>query len=461
MDKNLGAFFNPKTVAIIGASADAGKVGHIVFKNFAEEGFAGKVFAVNPHPAPILGHKPFKSITEIPDEIDLAVIVTPAKTVPKILTECSQKKVKSVVIISSGFKETGKQGEKLEMQLKEIIQKHKLSVVGPNCLGIYDTNTEVDTLFLPAYRMGRPSKGNVAFVTQSGAFGSVILDWAAQEGFGVSKFVSYGNAADVDEIDIMEYLHNDPETKVIVMYMEGANRAKELISTGRKISSHKPILCLKAGSSLRGVQATQSHTGSLAGADEIYYAAFKQAGIIRVASIEEMFDYARVLATQPPMPGNKIAIITDGGGFGVMATDYAEQNNLAVQETSEQTKKKMMKCTLPFATLKNPVDLTGSASGAMYKCSIEACMQDKNIDGLLVILLFQPPNIESDVVQHVIELKAKYKKPMVVCSAGGEYTKVHRDILERSGIPTYPTPDRAIKALAILNKYAQIKSRKA
>jgi len=461
MEKNLDAFFNPKTVAVIGASADAGKVGHIIFKNFAEEGFAGKVYPVNPHPAPVLGHKPVKSVLEIPEEVDLAVIVTPAKTVPKILAECGQKKVKSVVIISSGFKEIGKEGAKLENQLKELTQKYRLSVIGPNCLGVYDTNTEVDTLFLPAYRMGRPQKGNVAFVTQSGAFGSVILDWAAQEGFGVSKFVSYGNAVDVDEIDLMNYLHKDEGTKVIVMYLEGANRAKELISAGREISKSKPILCLKAGSSMRGMQATQSHTGSLAGADEIYSAAFKQAGIIRVANIEEMFDYSRALATQPPMPGNKIAIITDGGGFGVMATDYAEQNGLSVQEISEQTKKKMMKCTLPFATLKNPVDLTGSASGAMYRCSIEACMQDQNIDGLLVILLFQPPNIESDVVQHVIELRAKYKKPMVVCSAGGQYTEIHRDILERSGIPTYPTPDRAIKALAILNKYAQIKSRKA
>ena len=457
MSKNIDSLFNPKTVAVIGASAAPNKVGHIIFKNFAEGGFAGKVYPIHPSGEPVLGHQSFKSVLSVPEEIDLVVVATPAKTVPKILSECGLKKVKSVVIISSGFREIGKDGARLEAQLKEIIQKHKLPVVGPNCLGIYDTNSEVDTLFLPAYRMGRPAKGPVAFITQSGAFGSVILDWAAQEGFGVSKFISYGNAVDIDEIDLMEHLNSDPETKVIVMYLEGANRAKELINAGKKITPIKPILCLKAGSSMRGLQATQSHTGSLAGADAIYSAAFKQAGIIRVENIEEMFDYARVLATQPPMAGNKIAIITDGGGFGVMATDYAEQNGLQVQEISEQTKKKMMKCTLPFATLKNPVDLTGSASGAMYKCSIEACMQDKNIDAVLAILLFQPPNIESDVIAHLIELKAKYKKPMVVCSAGGHYTEIHRDILERSGIPTYPTPDRAVKALAVLNKYTTIK----
>lgn len=257
----------------------------------------------------------------------------------------------------------------------------------------------------------------------------------------------------------MEYLGTDIETKVITMYIEGAHRARDLIEVGKKVSKLKPILCLKAGSSKRGMKATQSHTGSLAGSDEIYSAAFKQAGIIRVQTTEEMFDYARALATQPLMKGNRIAIITDGGGFGVMATDYAEQQNLIVEEISAQTKKRMQKCALPYATLGNPIDLTGSATGGMYKCAIEACMEDKNIDGILTILLFQPPNIESDVVSHLLGIKSKYQKPMLVCSAGGNYTQLHRDILERSGIPTYPTPDRAIKSLAILNKYAQIKAK--
>ncbi len=459
MTKNLTTFFSPKTIAVIGASADASKIGHIIFKNFAEGGFAGKVYPVNPSAELILGNPAFKSVTEIPEEVELAIIVTPAKVVNKVLAECGTKKIKSVVIISSGFKEIGKEGTRLENDLKKTIEKYRLNVIGPNCLGVYDTTSEVDTLFLPAYRLGRPQKGSVAFITQSGAFGSVILDWAAQEGFGVSKFISYGNAIDVDEVDLMEYFLSDEETKVITMYLEGANRAKELINIGKKVSSVKPVLCLKAGSSARGTLATQSHTGSLAGADEIYSAAFKQAGLIRVSTIEEMFDYARALSTQPLMKGNKIAIITDGGGFGVMAADYAEQEGLVIQDIAEKTKRNLSKCVLPFATLRNPIDLTGSATGAMYKCSIEACMQDKDIDAVLVILLFQPPNIESDVVSYLVELKTKYSKPMLVCSAGGNYTQLHRDILERSGIPTYPTPDRAIKSLSILYKYNQIKSK--
>lgn len=459
MAKNLDPFFNPKSVAIIGASRNPSKIGHIVLKNFVEDGFAGKIFPVNPEADQVLNLKSYPSVKAVPDELDLAVILTPAKTVAEILKECGEKKVKAVSIITSGFKEIGPQGAKLESQIEQIIQKYKLNVIGPNCLGVFDTNSQVDMLFLPAYRLGRPQKGPIAFVTQSGAFGSVILDWAAQEGFGISKFISYGNAIDVDETDLLEYLGTDIETKVITMYIEGAHRARDLIEVGKKVSKLKPILCLKAGSSKRGMKATQSHTGSLAGSDEIYSAAFKQAGIIRVQTTEEMFDYARALATQPLMKGNRIAIITDGGGFGVMATDYAEQQNLIVEEISAQTKKRMQKCALPYATLGNPIDLTGSATGGMYKCAIEACMEDKNIDGILTILLFQPPNIESDVVSHLLGIKSKYQKPMLVCSAGGNYTQLHRDILERSGIPTYPTPDRAIKSLAILNKYAQIKAK--
>ncbi|HIJ98549.1 TPA: CoA-binding protein [archaeon] len=459
MTKNLDLFFNPKSVAIIGASRNPQKIGHIVLKNFVEEGFAGKVFPVNPDADQILNLKSYPTVKDIHDDVDAAVILTPADVIAKILKDCGEKKIRAVTIISSGFKEIGSRGEKIESELKKIIEKYKINVIGPNCLGIFDTTSQVDMLFLPAYRLGRPQKGTIAFITQSGAFGSVILDWAAQEGFGISKFISYGNAIDIDEIDFLEYLGNDQETKVITVYLEGANRARELIEIGKKVSKIKPILCLKAGGSKRGAAATQSHTGSLAGSDEIYSAAFKQAGIIRVQTIEEMFDYARALATQPLMKGNRIAIITDGGGFGVMATDYAEQEGLIVEEVSEQTKKKMMKCTLPFATLHNPIDLTGSASSAMYRCALEATMADKNIDALLVILLFQPPNIESDVIAHLLEVKSKYQKPMLVCSAGGNYTQLHRDILERSGIPTYPTPDRAIKSLAILYKYTQIKAK--
>ena len=228
MAKNLGPFFNPNSVAIIGASRNPQKIGHIVLKNFVD-GFAGNIYPINPEADQILNIKAYPSVKAVPEELDLAVVLTPAKTVAEILKECGEKKVKAVAIITSGFKEIGQQGVKLEAQLEQIIKKYKLNVIGPNCLGVFDTASQVDMLFLPAYRLGRPQKGPIAFVTQSGAFGSVILDWAAQEGFGISKFISYGNAIDVDETDLLEYLGNDPETKVVTMYIEGAHRARDLM----------------------------------------------------------------------------------------------------------------------------------------------------------------------------------------------------------------------------------------
>lgn len=457
MKKNLKPFFKPKSVAIIGASHNPLKIGHVIVKNFIQNSFSGKVYLINPNPTPILGRKTYPSVSNLRGKIDMAVVAVPAKYALKVVEECGEAKVKAITMITSGFREVGAEGEKLEEKLKTLIKKYNLSLIGPNCLGIYDSSSQVDTLFLPSYRLGRPSKGPIAFITQSGAFGSAILDWSAQEGFGMSKFISYGNAADVDEVDLLEFLGKDKESKVISMYLEGAHRAKELMKVAKKVSKKKPVLCLKAGRSESGIKAAHSHTGSLAGSDNIYSAAFRQSGIIRVDTIEEMFDYARALANQPLLHGNRIAVITDGGGFGVMASDFAEDSGLELPALSEETKAKIKKVVPEYATLLNPIDLTGSASGEMYKVAIEACMQDSEIDGVFVILLFQPPNIESDVISFLIEINNKSSKPMLVCSAGGTYTQLHCGILEKAGIPTFPTPERAVKAMAILYKYAQIK----
>lgn len=457
--KNLDKFFNPNSVAIIGASHDTGKIGHVITKNFLHSGYDGKIYPINPNTEPILGLETHASVKDVKEKIDLAVITVPSRVVAKVLEQCGQKKVKSAVIITSNFKEVGGEGIKKEEELKRIIKKYKINVIGPNCLGIYDAYTGVDTLFLPAYRMGRPDKGGIGFITQSGAFGSVILDWGSQEGFGVSKFISYGNAADLDEADLVEYLGSDDDTKVISMYIEGVHRGRKLMKAAETISRKKPILCLKSGRSTAGTRAAHSHTGSLAGADEIYTAAFKQSGIMRVNTIEEMFDYSQALASQPPMKGNRIAIITDGGGFGVMASDFAEEYGLRLPQLSKETQNTMRKKLLPYASLTNPIDLTGSATGDMYGVALEACMKDKNIDGMLTILLYQPPNIESDVVQTVLAASERAKKPMLVCSAGGTYTQLHVDILEKSGIPTFPSPARAVKAMAALYEYHKIRKK--
>jgi len=457
--KNMDYFFNPKSVAVVGASHNPLKIGHVILKNFVYGGFDGKIYPINPNPEPILGLQTYTSVKKLQKRIDLAVIAIPAKAVPKVMRECGEAKIKAVCVITGGFREIGGEGEKLESELRKIIKKYNMTVIGPNCLGVYDSKSEVDMLFLPSYRLGRPTKGPIAFLSQSGAFGSAILDWSAQEGFGMSKFISYGNAIDVDEVALLEYLGSDKASKVISMYIEGAHRAKELMKVAEKITRKKPVLCLKAGRSKAGTKAVYSHTGSLAGSDKIYSAAFKQCGIMRVDTTEEMFDYARALACQPLPKGKRIAIITDGGGFGVMASDFAEEHGLELSSFSKETVKRLRKATTPYASLHNPIDLTGSADGDMYKAAIEACMEDKSVDSVLVILLFQPPNIESDVITALLELNAKYNKPMLVCSAGGTYTQLHRDILERSGIPTFSTPERIVKSIAALYRYSRIKKK--
>ncbi|MAF89357.1 MAG: CoA-binding protein [Euryarchaeota archaeon] len=450
--------FNPESIAVIGASHNPHKVGSIILKNLKEGGFTGNLYPINPDTSPILELKTYSSINRVRGTVDLAIISTPANTVPKILEDCGRSGVKAAVIISSGFKEIGEKGEKLEEELRKTIERHEITVVGPNCLGVYDVDSGIDSIFLPSYRMGRPKHGNISFISQSGAFGSALLDWSAEEGFGISKFVSYGNAIDVDEVALLEYLGNDKDTKVISMYLEGANRARDLIEVGKKVTQKKPVVCLKVGRTEAGVKAAASHTGSLAGSDEIYSAAFKQAGIIRAETIEEMFDYSRAFATQPQLKGKKIAIITDGGGFGVMAADSAEKHGLQLAELSKKTKKFLKKELVPYASLNNPIDLTGVANEEHYSAAIDACMADPKVDCVLVILLLQPPNVSSDVIETLIEINSQHRKPMLVCSAGGRYTKTHTDILEDSGIPVFPTPDRAAKAMATLYKYSKIKN---
>jgi len=457
--KKLDAFFYPKSIAIIGASNNPTKLGHIVLKNFVDNGFRGDLFPINPKVKEILGLKSYSSISRVPKPVDHAIILVPAEHVLKVVDQCGRKKVKAVTIISSGFKESDEAGVQREEQLKILLFNHKMRLIGPNCLGVYVPSTKVDHIFLPTYRLGRPKHGSIAILSQSGAFGSSVLDWAAEQDIGISKFVSYGNAADVDEIDLFNYLADDKDTKVISIYLEGANRPKKIIPTAKKIVGKKPILVFKAGSSQHGQRAVQSHTGSLAGADKIYSAAFKQCGMIRVFGIEDLFDCARALSMQPLPKGNRIAIITDGGGFGIMATDTAEKEGLEIAELSKETQQIIKRSIPSFGSAKNPVDLTGSADGKMYGKALEACLADPNIDGVVLILLFQPPHVESDVVDSITSIHSKSKKPLVICSTGGRYTQVHREILDQAGIPTYPTPERAVRAMSVLYDYSLIKKR--
>ncbi len=454
--KRLDYFFEPKSVAIIGASHNPEKLGYVILSNFVGISSKMKIYPVNPDTTPILGLKVYKSVLDIKDDLDLVVIVVPAKIVPKVLRECVKKKIEAIIIISAGFSEVGKEGKKLEMECKRIIEGSRTRILGPNCIGVYDPYSHVDTLFLSRERCGRPKKGNIAFVSQSGAVGSTILDWLSEEGIGISKFISYGNAIDVDESDLIEYLGEDEKTKVITVYLEGIERTgRKFMEIAKKVSRKKPIIVLKSGKTKKGMKAVLSHTGSLAGSGKIYSAAFKQVGVIEANSWEELFDFARAFSTQPLPKGNRIAIVTDGGGFGVLATDEAERQGIELPEPSEGLKKKFSRVMPPYAIYHNPIDLTGDANAERYRVVIEACLKSKEFDGVIAITLFQVPTLEKDVVNELIELHKRYKKPLLTCAAGGKFTRELSEKLMEGGVPVYPTPERAVKAMKALVEYGK------
>jgi len=450
----LDCFFRPKSVAVIGASHVQGKFGQIIFENFIREGFTGKVYPVNPNTEPIMSREVYASVEKLPEKVDLAVVVTPAGTVPKILAECANAGIKSIIIISSGFSEIGRTGKELEDKCKKIIEKHRLCVIGPNCLGVYDSSSKVDTLFLSRSRLGRPKEGNIALISQSGAVGSAMLDWLSEQGTGISKFVSYGNAAGVNESDLLEYLANDENTKVIVSYIEGIKSdGKEFIEIAKKVTKKKPIIILKAGKTKKGTEAVASHTGSLAGSAKIYSAAFKQSGIIEAESWTELFDLAQAFASQPLPNDNKLLIVTDGGGFGVLATDESERRGLELKEPSKRMKANLKKKMPNYVSLHNPIDLTGDATAERYEIALEEGL--KEFDGVVVITLFQVPTLDDKVVSIISNLSKKYKKPVLCCAAGGDYTNKAVKKMEESGIPTYLTPESAVRAFDAMLKYSK------
>ena len=453
---DLEHFFKPSSVAIIGASKEPKKFGHVIFKNFVRSGFKGKTYPVNPKSENILGFKTYASLKEIPDDLDLAVIAVPAPLVPKQIDECLSKKVKTAVIISGGFKETGEKGEKLECEIKEKTLGSNLRIIGPNCLGVYDPYSMVDTMFLPTYRLRRPKLGSIAFISQSGAFGSAILDWAASQDIGVSKFISMGNKIDVDEVDLLSYLADDPLTTCIAVYVESIERGREFLKIASKVTENKPIVVLKGGKTTEGATAALSHTGSMAGSARIYDGVFEQAGAIQAASVDELFDCARALAYQPvPKSQKNLAIITNGGGFGVISTDEASKLGIKLASFSPETTK-ILKENLPdYASPRNPVDLVGDADVERYRMALNAVSSDPNVGIILVIALLQTSYLESDVVDAITESQANYGKPIVVCSTGGDFTQILNKMLEDDHIPSYVTPERAISAANALLRYGK------
>lgn len=469
--KQLDAFFNPHSIAVVGATKKINKAGHVIFKNFVENKrrsvFKGEIFPVNPYEDSILGFPCCPSVKNVPGELDLVVIVVPADIVPGIMSDAASKKVKAVAIISSGFGEVG--NHELENQIVTIAKKAGIRVLGPNCLGVYDSKTGVDMLFLPETKVlttgeevvatPRPIPGNIAIVTQSGAFGVSALDYLAGRQIGVSKFVSFGNKCDVDEAEMLNYLLHDEETKVMLLYVEDIKSGRQFLKVAKQVSKKKPIVALKAGKTKAGARAAASHTGAIAGSDEIYDAVFVQTGILRAKDMEEFFDAGKALAMQLPATGKNIGIITDAGGPGIMAADECELKGLVVKRFSEETMQKFEKLKeeekLPrFATNVNPVDITGSGTSEMFELAAKIVFQDSEICGIILLGLHHTPALQEDYIDRVAKVASKYEKPIVACDIGETEMALHtRFRFDKLGIPAYSSPEDAARAMNALVRY--------
>ncbi|MDE1804911.1 MAG: CoA-binding protein [Candidatus Micrarchaeota archaeon] len=447
----------PQSVAIIGASSNPVKVGYVILNNYIEEGYQGRLYPINPNDDKILGLKAYKSVLEVRDRIDLAVIAVPAAIVPKVLEECGRAKVRSVVVVSGGFAEIGDQ--KLEDKIVAIANKYKMPMIGPNCLGVMDPRSRIDTLFLPTFKLSKPKIGGVSFVCQSGAVGSTVLDLIAKEGFGLSKFISYGNAAQVDEVDLFEYLMEDDETKVIIMYIEGVKRGREFFEIGKRLSMKKPVVVLKGGVTEGGAVAAHSHTAALAGSHEAYDAVFRQCGFAIARDLTELLHYGKIFASEIEPKGDRIAIITNGGGTGVLTTDAVFNAGLKMAEFSSQTKSTLKKKMPSTVNIANPLDLVGDADDRRYEDALNLLAQDKNVEMLIVIALFQTPGADEKLSERLVHLKSSIDKPMIVISIGAGYTEERKIFMENNGLPVYDSPAAAANSLAELLKYAKYKKK--
>ena len=445
---DLDNFFNAGSVAIIGVSRDPNKVGHVILRNFVDGGFQGKIFVVNPNADTILNHKAYKSVTEIEEKIELAIIAIPAALVPQAVIECGRKKIKDVIIVTSGFKEEG--NYRLDKKVEALLKKYKIRCIGPNCLGCFDAHTKLDSLFLPRYRLSRPKEGGISFVCQSGAVGSAILDLATEQGYGFSKFISYGNAMSIDESDLIEYLGNDEKTKVICLYVEGIKDGKKFMRIAREVSKKKPIIAIKGGTTEQGAKAIMSHTGSLAGSADIYRGAFKQCNVIIADTLGDMFRFAKILEKCMKPRGKRVQVITNGGGYGILSSDAIVKNDLQFAKLSKESLKLLKKLNLKT---ENPLDLLGDATTTKYKAALDIAMNDPNVDIILLIALYQTPLITTDIVDVIIEANDLKKKPIIVVSTGGEFTELLKKNVEANNVPCYTFPEEAVEAIKKLVEY--------
>lgn len=445
----LDMFSHPRAVAVVGASRDPGKLGYGILSNVIQYGFSGDIYPINPKAEEILGLPCYPSVLGVDGPIDLAVIVVPHRFVAATLKDCGQKGIKGVIVISAGFREAGLEGVRREKELIAIARKHGMRLIGPNCLGVIDTHCPLNASFAA----GMPPTGEIAFMSQSGALCTAILDWALAKSIGFSRFVSLGNKADIDEIDLLEAWEKDRHTKVILIYTEGLTDGQRFIEVARRVTKSTPVVAVKSGTTNAGSRAVSSHTGSLAGSEQAYRAAFSQAGVVRAESIEEMFDFSTAFSYQPPLRGGRIAIVTNAGGPGIMATDALERAGLQMASLSAKTIETLQSGLPAASNIYNPIDVLGDALADRYSLALEAVMQDDDVHGVMVILTPQVMTQIKETATVVGQIAAQYDKPVMGCFMGEAKIGVGIKVLNRYRVPNYSFPERAANALRAMRGY--------
>ncbi len=465
--KDLDAIFSPESVAVVGASATPGKVGHDIFVNILKGGYQGTLYPVNPKAKSISSVRAYATIGDLPEAPDLAMIILPPHLALQAVKDAIDKDVKGIVIVSAGFKEIGGQGLETENKIVALCREAGVRLVGPNCLGVI--NPLADVSLNASFSIRMPKPGNVSFMSQSGALCTAVLDFAADREFGFSKFISIGNKADVDEVDLLRYFHEDPNTEVILIYVEELQRGQEFIKAAKEITggdiNPKPILVIKSGRTRAGAQAAASHTGSLAGSEAVYDAIFDQAGIIRVDGIDELFDFATAFAyknenalgklrRKVPL-GNRIAIVTNAGGPGIVATDMTVVSGLELARFSEETLASL-KSHLPVtANVHNPVDVIGDAAHDRYENALISVIRDEGVDGALVILTPQSMTNAMGTAEAIVRIARRSQKPILCCFMGIIDVSSGVKYLQENGVPVYRFPENAAKAFGALYRYSK------
>jgi acetyl coenzyme A synthetase (ADP forming)-like protein len=448
----LDAFFNPKSVAIIGASRTPGKVGHVLTKNMIESGYLGEIIPVNPNAEEILGLKAYPSVLDVPGEVDLAVISIPAAYVLQVAEECGRKGVKALVVVTAGFKETSREGAVLERKLVEIGEKHGMRIQGPNCLGIIDTSTPLNLSFAASM----PKKGRIGFISQSGALGTAVLDWVIQEDIGFHSFVSLGNKADLDEVDFIEAMEEDDGIGVILLYLESIEKGRRFLESAEEVVKKKPIVVLKGGTSTAGARAAGSHTGALVGSFIAYKTAFEKTGIVMAESVEELFNYAIAFTEQPLPKGEGLVIVTNAGGPGILATDLSEKLGIRLTNLSVDVRNRLMEKLPPAAATGNPVDVLGDAMADRYLFAIEEVLKDDRVNAVVVVLTPQAMTESMETARGIVEIHGRIRgKPVIAVFMGGELVKKATDYLRDNGVPCFDFPEKAIKTVSALYEYAR------